>query len=77
MQFLLLFFFRNFQFSLNNSDVLEDESKTLKDYGVVGGDLIYIVVENAGGTDSGTSAGGTPQVNERYYRAPDTVFLRL
>ena len=52
-------FFSNFQLSLNNSEVLEDETKTLLDYGVVGGDLIYVVLESDG---SSPASGSSSQV---------------
>ena len=42
--------------------MLEDETKTLLDCGVVGGDLIYVMVESDGGDGSASVSGSSSQV---------------
>ena len=49
--------------SLNNRDILEDETKTLEDYGVVGGDLVYVLVQDSADTDSSASSSSISQVS--------------
>ena len=49
--------------SLNNRDILEDETKTLEDYGVVWGDLVYVQVQDSADTDSSASSSSVSQVS--------------
>ena len=49
--------------SLYNKDILEDETKSVEDYGVVGGDLIYVLMQDSADTDSSASSRCISQVS--------------
>ena len=49
--------------SLNNRDILEDETKSLEDYGVVGGELIYVLMQDSADTDSSASSSNVSLVS--------------
>ena len=49
--------------SLNNRDTLEDGTKSLEDFRVVGVDLIYVLAENSADTDSSESSSSISQVS--------------
>ena len=42
--------------SLNNRDIQEDGTKSVEDYCVVGGDLIYVLMQDSADTDSSASS---------------------
>ena len=49
--------------SLNYRDILEDETKSLEGYGVVGGDTIYVLMQDSADTDSSASSSNISQVS--------------